>query len=81
MALLTASLVLLLIGLGFKASLVPFHLWTPDVYQGAPTVVTAYMSAVAKVAAFGVLIRLMVSVAPLSDLWTPLLWWLSILSM
>jgi len=80
-ALLTASLVLLLIGLGFKASLVPFHLWTPDVYQGAPTVVTAYMSAVAKVAAFGVLIRLMVSVAPLSDLWTPLLWWLSILSM
>jgi len=80
-ALLTASLVLLLIGLGFKASLVPFHLWTPDVYQGAPTIVTAYMSAVAKVAAFGVLIRLMVSVAPLSDLWTPLLWWLSILSM
>ena len=80
-ALLTASIVLLLIGLGFKASLVPFHAWTPDVYQGAPTVATAYMSAVAKVAAFGVLIRLMVSVAPLTELWTPLLWWLSLLSM
>lgn len=80
-ALLTASLVLLLIGLGFKASLAPFHVWTPDVYQGAPTVVTAYMSAVVKVAAFGVLIRLMISFAPLSDLWTPLVWWLSVLSM
>lgn len=80
-ALLTASLVLLLIGLGFKASLVPFHLWTPDVYQGAPTVATAYMSAVAKVAAFGVLIRLMASVAPATDLWMPILWWLSLLSM
>ncbi|MCX7924234.1 MAG: NADH-quinone oxidoreductase subunit N [Fimbriimonadales bacterium] len=80
-ALLTASIVLLLIGLGFKASLVPFHAWTPDVYHGAPTVATAYMSAVAKVAAFGVLIRLMVSVAPLSELWTPLLWWLSLLTM
>ncbi|MCS6919679.1 MAG: NADH-quinone oxidoreductase subunit N [Fimbriimonadales bacterium] len=80
-ALLTASIVLMLIGLGFKASLVPFHAWTPDVYHGAPTVATAYMSAVAKVAAFGVLIRLMVSVAPLTELWTPLLWWLSILSM
>jgi len=80
-ALLTASLVLLLIGLAFKASLVPFHLWTPDVYQGAPTIATAYMSAVAKVAAFGVLIRLMASFAPGATLWTPLLWWLSALSM
>ncbi|MCS7299989.1 MAG: NADH-quinone oxidoreductase subunit N [Fimbriimonadales bacterium] len=80
-ALLTASIVLLLIGLGFKASLVPFHLWTPDVYQGAPTVATAYMSAVAKAAAFGVLIRLMVHAAPDAALWTPVLWWLSMLSM
>ncbi|MDW8106083.1 MAG: NADH-quinone oxidoreductase subunit N [Armatimonadota bacterium] len=80
-ALLTVSLVLLLIGLAFKASLVPFHLWTPDVYQGAPTIATAYMSAVAKVAAFGVLIRLMVSFAPASLLWMPTLWWLSLLSM
>jgi NADH-quinone oxidoreductase subunit N len=67
--------------LAFKASLVPFHLWTPDVYQGAPTVATAYMSAVAKVAAFGVLIRLTLSVAPALELWGTLLWWLSLLSM
>ncbi len=80
-ALLTASLVLLLIGLGFKASLAPFHAWTPDVYQGAPTIATAYMSAVAKVAAFGVLIRLTSSAAPAAELWTALLWWLSLLSM
>jgi NADH-quinone oxidoreductase subunit N len=80
-ALLTVSAILVLIGLAFKASLVPFHLWTPDVYQGAPTVATAYMSAVAKVAAFGVLIRLTLSVAPALELWGALLWWLSILSM
>jgi NADH-quinone oxidoreductase subunit N len=80
-ALLTASAILILIGLAFKASLVPFHLWTPDVYQGAPTVAVAYMSAVAKVAAFGVLIRLTLSVAPALELWGVLLWWLSILSM
>ena len=80
-ALLTASAILILIGLAFKASLVPFHLWTPDVYQGAPTVAVAYMSAVAKVAAFGVLIRLTLSVAPALELWGALLWWLSVLSM
>jgi NADH-quinone oxidoreductase subunit N len=80
-ALLTASAMLILMGLAFKASLVPFHLWTPDVYQGAPTVAVAYMSAVAKVAAFGVLIRLTLSVAPALELWGALLWWLSILSM
>jgi NADH-quinone oxidoreductase subunit N len=80
-ALLMASAILILIGLAFKASLVPFHLWTPDVYQGAPTVATAYMSAVAKVAAFGMLIRLTLSVAPALELWGALLWWLSMLSM
>lgn len=50
---------LLLVGLFFKAAIVPFHVWTPDVYQGAPTSVTAYMSAAAKAAAFAVLLRLM----------------------
>jgi len=80
-ALLTVSTLFILIGLGFKASLVPFHAWTPDVYQGAPTVATAYMSAVAKVAAFGVLIRLTLSIAPAVELWHALLWWLSVLSM
>lgn len=80
-SLLLASLALLLVGLGFKASLVPFHMWTPDVYQGAPTVVTAYMSAVVKVAIFGVLIRLVESAIPLAGLWSPVFWVLAGVSM
>jgi NADH-quinone oxidoreductase subunit N len=48
---------LLVVGLGFKVSLVPFHMWTPDVYQGAPSPVTAFMSAATKVAVFVALVR------------------------
>ena len=51
---------LLIVGLGFKVSIFPFHMWTPDVYQGAPTPVTAFMSAGTKAAAFAALIRLLV---------------------
>jgi NADH-quinone oxidoreductase subunit N len=80
-ALLIASLALMLVGLGFKAALVPFHMWTPDVYQGAPTVVTAYMGAVSKVAAFGVLLRLLLAAMPMLELWSPLLWAIALLSM
>lgn len=80
-ALLMASLALMLVGLGFKASLVPFHMWTPDVYQGAPTVATAYMSAVVKVAVFGVLIRLTIGAGALAGIWAPVFWWLAVLSM
>ncbi|MCS7065589.1 MAG: NADH-quinone oxidoreductase subunit N, partial [Fimbriimonadales bacterium] len=80
-ALLTASLALMLVGLGFKAALAPFHLWTPDVYQGAPTVATAYMAAVSKVAAFGVLLRLLSAATPMLALWSPILWTLALLSM
>jgi len=80
-ALLTASLALMLVGLGFKAALAPFHMWTPDVYQGAPTVVTAYMAAVSKVAAFGVLLRLLSAAMPMFALWAPILWVLALLSM
>jgi NADH-quinone oxidoreductase subunit N len=49
---------LILIGLAFKISIVPFHMWTPDAYEGAPTVITAFMSAATKTAAFTVLIRI-----------------------
>lgn len=56
-ALLWAGVPLLLVGFGFKLSLVPFHMWTPDVYQGAPTTVTAFMSVGTKTAMFGALIR------------------------
>lgn len=51
---------LLIVGLGFKVAVVPFHMWTPDVYQGAPTPVTALMSVSAKAGGFGALLRIMV---------------------
>jgi NADH-quinone oxidoreductase subunit N len=62
----------LAVGFMFKVSAAPFHMWTPDVYQGSPTPVTAYMSATTKVAAFAALIRvLMVAFQPLTWDWTP----------
>jgi NADH-quinone oxidoreductase subunit N len=81
--------VLLLIGLGmvsvgllFKVGAAPFHSWTPDVYQGAPTPVTAFMSAGTKIAAFGAILRLYY-VAFGSDRWSwqPMLWIIAILTM
>jgi NADH-quinone oxidoreductase subunit N len=70
-ALLLAGLAMLIAGLGFKASAAPFHMWTPDVYQGAPTSVTAFMSAATKVAALVVTLRLLVVAFPeQEDLWT-----------
>ena len=52
---------LLLVGLGFKVAVVPFHMWTPDVYEGAPTPVTAFMSVTAKVGGFAALLRVLIS--------------------
>jgi NADH-quinone oxidoreductase subunit N len=80
-ALLVAGVSLLLVGLGFKAALVPFHMWTPDVYQGAPTSVTAYMAAVAKTAAFVTLIRVLWAAVPLAEVWVPVLTILAVLTM
>jgi len=68
---------LIIIGLGFKIAVVPFHMWTPDVYQGSPTSVTAFMAVGAKVAGFAALLRIMVeafSVAELAADLTPILW-------
>lgn len=68
---------LIIIGLGFKIAVVPFHMWTPDVYQGSPTSVTAFMAVGAKVAGFAALLRIMVeafSVAELAVDLTPILW-------
>jgi NADH-quinone oxidoreductase subunit N len=67
-ALLLAGLAMLLIGLLFKAGAVPFHMWTPDVYQGAPTPITALMAACTKVAAFGAILRVL-QVAFLNTRW------------
>ena len=55
-----AALLLVLVGFGFKVSAVPFHFWTPDVYEGAPTPITAFISVASKAAGFAVLIRAMV---------------------
>jgi NADH-quinone oxidoreductase subunit N len=73
---------LLAVGFGFKVAAVPFHMWTPDVYQGASTPITAYMAAATKVAAFAALIRVFdVSFGPLVHDWTPFIWVLSALTM
>jgi NADH-quinone oxidoreductase subunit N len=74
-ALALLAFVFLATGFGFKVSAVPFHQWTPDVYQGAPTPVTAFMSAATKVAAFLALIRVLdVAFQPLTWDWTPVIW-------
>jgi NADH-quinone oxidoreductase subunit N len=72
---------LVLIGLAFKMALVPFHNWTPDVYQGAPTNVSAFMAAASKTAAVGALIRLVQGLPVLNEFWLPVLFWIAILSM
>ena len=69
--LLVAGLAMMLAGLGFKASAAPFHMWTPDVYQGAPTSVTAFMSAATKIAALAVALRVLTVAFPEQEhLWT-----------
>ena len=68
---LVGGLALLLVGLAFKVSAAPFHMWTPDVYQGAPTPVTAFMSAATKIAALVLTLRLLVGAFPgEEELWT-----------
>ena len=74
--------VFVLAGLAFKISAAPFHMWTPDVYQGAPTSVTAFFAIVPKVAALALIIRLLfIPFAALSDQWFQIMWFLSFLSM
>ncbi|MGD0100064.1 MAG: NADH-quinone oxidoreductase subunit N [Acidobacteriota bacterium] len=73
---------LLLVGFGFKVALVPFHSWVPDVYEGAPTAVTAFMAVGPKAAGFAALLRILVQVFPhLTQDWNPVLWILAILTM
>ncbi|MFC0600616.1 NADH-quinone oxidoreductase subunit NuoN [Streptomyces palmae] len=81
-ALLLIGGAMVLVGLLFKVGAVPFHMWTPDVYQGAPTPVTGFMAAATKVAAFGALLRLLYVVLPgLRWDWRPVLWGVAILTM
>ncbi len=80
--LLTVAMVLVVVGIGFKVALVPFQLWIPDVYEGAPTNVTAFMGAATKAAGFAAMLRLfIVAWAPLADLWVPVLAVLAALTM
>lgn len=74
--------ILLVAGFGFKVAAVPFHMWAPDAYEGAPTSITAYMSAAVKAAAFAGLARVfLIALAPAADHWQMLLWILAALSM
>jgi NADH-quinone oxidoreductase subunit N len=80
LAVLGAALVL--VGFGFKVAAVPFHMWAPDVYEGAPTTVTAFMSAGVKAAAFGALLRVFEQALPaLASHWQPLVAVLAIATM
>jgi NADH-quinone oxidoreductase subunit N len=76
------SSALLFVGLGFKVSSAPFQIWAPDVYQGSPTPVTAFMSAGPKAAAFAVFLRIfMTAFEPMGSGWEPLVWLSALLSM
>ena len=68
------GIALTVVGLAFKSSVAPFHQWTPDVYQGAPTSITAFMAVATKAAAFGVFLRFFnVALGPATDEWAPAL--------
>ncbi len=82
MPLLLVGAGLILIGLGFKVALVPFHMWTPDVYHGAPTPLTAFMAVGAKAAGFAALLRIFLAALPvLAGDFVPVFWILSALTM
>jgi NADH-quinone oxidoreductase subunit N len=81
-ALVLAGVALLLVGLAFKVSAVPFHVWSPDVYQGAPSNVTAFMASVGKAAAFAAMLRVLVVALPFHrDDWRPAIWVLAVASL
>lgn len=72
----------LTIGFGFKVAAVPFHMWTPDVYEGAPTPITAFMATGVKAAAFLAFLRVfMVAFDTMYEAWYPILWWLAAITM
>jgi NADH-quinone oxidoreductase subunit N len=76
------AMTLLLVGFGFKVSLVPFHMWTPDAYQGAPLLVTGFMSTGVKAAAFAAFVRVFLSAfEPMQAYWIPVLSVIALLTM
>jgi NADH-quinone oxidoreductase subunit N len=81
-SLLLVGVALLLVGFGFKVAAAPFHMWAPDVYEGAPTPITAYMAAAVKAAAFAAFFRLWLEAFPsLLTTWHQPVWWLAAVTM
>jgi len=81
-ALVLAGVALLLVGLAFKVAAVPFHFWAPDVYEGAPTPVTAFMASAGKAAAFGAMLRVLLEALPnWSDDYRPAVWMIALLTL
>lgn len=81
-ALLTTGLVLMVAGFGFKIALVPFHAWAPDVYQGAPTPISAFMATGSKAAGFAALMRVALSSGIMNDVdWQQVFWVLAVATM
>ncbi len=78
---LLAGLALLIVGFAFKIAAVPFHMWAPDVYDGAPTPVTAFMATGVKAAAFAALLRVMNQAFGPVPAWHEILWWLAVITM
>jgi NADH-quinone oxidoreductase subunit N len=79
---LQVGIAMLLIGFGFKVAAVPFHMWTPDVYDGAPTPVTAYMAAAVKAAGFAALVRVLLQgLGDMQIVWQDVVWWLAAITM
>jgi NADH-quinone oxidoreductase subunit N len=76
------GIALIIVGLCFKVGAAPFHFWTPDVYEGSPTLITAFMSTVVKTAGFAAFLRLFSACfQPLSDFWTPILLVITIITL
>jgi NADH-quinone oxidoreductase subunit N len=75
------AMILIIVGFAFKLALAPFHMWTPDVYQGAPTPLTGFMSVAVKGAAYAALIAVLASMTQASKEWTVLLQFLAIITM
>jgi NADH-quinone oxidoreductase subunit N len=76
------ALAMLVVGFAFKISAVPFHMWTPDAYEGAPAIVTGFMSTAVKAAAFAAFVRVFLSAfEPLRADWAPVLWVIALLTM
>jgi len=80
--LLIVAVVLVVSGIGFKIAAVPFHMWAPDVYEGAPTPITAFLSVGSKAASFAMLLRIFMEGLPfLAEVWQPMFWVLAVVTM